>query len=389
MKVKRLLGSLAVAGTLTALLLSTAAPAFASTFSIAITPTTSQAIPGSFDPHAIPISVSVNTDCSLLCTTKLSVSITGPDASAQPADVSTNNSSAAMSFPWDSQPLTHHNGVYTVVATASEGGVGSGSQTARMDLKLNNTPVAPTGVSAALDSSDVVVSWNPNPEPVSDIKGYQVYRSDSGSTPISGLITSTSFRDTNAPKGQTVSYGVSALRYSPVASSGLISSAATGQSAQIPVPAPAPAAAAQTIPQNIATVDPPPTPKAVAGKASTTTAPSSVTKQALSFGTSAPTPISGPTLPTQVVQLPQPNVVQFAPLLPYSGKIPEVPVTSNVPTPVAAQGNDGGQQASIALPGGVKVTPVDAVKYVATAAFLIVAAVHITRFARKLRNAPV
>jgi len=35
------------------------------------------------------------------------------------------------------------------------------------------------------------------------------------------------------------------------------------------------------------------------------------------------------------------------------------------------------------------VTPVDAIKYVATAAFLIIAAVHVTRFARKLRNAPV
>ena len=101
-----------------------------------------------------------------------------------------------------------------------------------------------------------------------------------------------------------------------------------------------------------------------------------------------PAPIAAPTLPTRVVQLPQPNVIQFAPLLPYSGKVPEVPVTSNAPAPVAAQAEQG-QSTAVVMPGGVKVTPVDAIKYVATAAFLIVAAVHVTRFARKLRNAPV
>ena len=63
-------------------------------------------------------------------------------------------------------------------------------------------------------------------------------------------------------------------------------------------------------------------------------------------------------------------------------------MNSNVPPPVAAQA-DQGQSTAVVMPGGDKVTPVDAIKYVATAAFLIVAAVHVTRFARKLRNAPV
>jgi hypothetical protein len=113
-------------------------------------------------------------------------------------------------------------------------------------------------------------------------------------------------------------------------------------------------------------------------------------KQPVTLGVIKPsTPLVAPTLPTRVVPLPQPNVVQVAPLLPYSGKIPEVPSNSNVPAPVAAQADPGGPSTVVALPGGVKVTPVDAVKYVATAAFLLVAAVHITRFARKLRNAPV
>jgi hypothetical protein len=65
-------------------------------------------------------------------------------------------------------------------------------------------------------------------------------------------------------------------------------------------------------------------------------------------------------------------------------------VNSNVPPPVAAQA-DQGQSTAVVMPGGAnnKVTPVDAIKYVAAAAFLIVAAVHVTRFARKIRNAPV
>lgn len=386
MKVKRLCQSLAVAGTLTALTVGTALPALASTFNIAITPNTSQAIPGSTDPHAIPISVSVSTDCNLVCSTNLSVSVTGPDPVPAPAPVSNNQSSASLNFTWDSKPQSSHNGVYTVSANASEGGLGSGSKTVTMALNLNNPPSAPSGINSALDASGTpVVSWSANPEP--DIKGYQVYRSDTGSTPlVNGLITGTSYKDDAAPKGQAVTYKVAALRYSPVDSSGMISSATSVQSG--PVTAPAPAAVAQAVPQNIATVDPPPAPKTSGAKAGAT-APSSVNRQALTFNTSAPTPISGPTLPTRVLQLPQPNVVQFAPLLPYSGKIPEVPVTTNVPAPVAAQAGDAGSSSSIALPGGVKVTPVDAVKYVATAAFLIVAAVHITRFARKLRNAPV
>jgi hypothetical protein len=86
-----------------------------------------------------------------------------------------------------------------------------------------------------------------------------------------------------------------------------------------------------------------------------------------------------------VIQLPAPNVVPFAPLLPYSGKIPEVAVTTTVPAPVQAEpAGDTSQSGTIALPLGVRVKPVDAIKYIATAAFLIVAAVHLTWFARRL-----
>jgi hypothetical protein len=114
--------------------------------------------------------------------------------------------------------------------------------------------------------------------------------------------------------------------------------------------------------------------------------PAGVVQEAVALAPVKPAPIAAPSLPTKVVQLPAPNVVQFAPLLPYSGKIPEVAVTTtDVPAPVQAQGGAAGGRSSLALPGsGDKVTPVNAVKYIATAAFLVVAALHVTRFARKL-----
>jgi hypothetical protein len=378
MKVKRLLGSLAVAGTLTALSIGTAVPAFAAPhITFTLTPSDGTQLPGSLDPHGIRLSVSAKSDCVLLCTMAgLSFSVKDPDGKVVASGSAPSNTGNFLtaSAAWDTKPTATKNGNYTFVASAAQGGLTtqpSESQTAT--LRVSNVPVAPAGVQTALDASGVpVVTWNANPEP--DIKGYQVFRSDQGLQ--SGLITTTSFRDTSAPKGQDVSYKVSALRFSPT-ESGMIGSSTSDQTAAVSVPAPA---ADPGAPQNVATADP-----------AKGAAPAGPMKQPVTLGVIKPsTPITAPTLPTRVVQLPQPNVIQFAPLLPYSGKIPEVPTTSNVPAPVAAQADAGGGQVTVVgLPGGVKVTPVDAVKYVATAAFLLVAAIHITRFARKLRNAAV
>jgi hypothetical protein len=379
MKVKRLLGSLAVAGTVTALSIGTAVPAFADPhITFTLTPSDGTQLPGSLDPHGIRVAVSAKSDCllGLLCSMTLSFTVKDPDGKTVASGSAQSNSGnfASASTAWDTKPTGTKNGNYTFAATASEGGLAPPPPEAKQaTLKLNNPPVAPTGVQTALDPSGVpVVSWSANPEP--DIKGYQVFRSDQGLQ--SGLITTTSFRDTTAPKGQDVSYKVSALRYSPVDPSGMTGSGTSNQTASVSVPAPP---ADPGAPGNVATADP-----AKGG------APAGPMKQPVNLGVIKPsTPITAPTLPTRVVQLPQPSVIQFAPLLPYSGKIPEVPTTSNVPAPVAAQADPGSQSTVVALPGGAKVTPVDAVKYVATAAFLLVAAVHITRFARKLRNAAV
>jgi hypothetical protein len=374
MKVKRLLGTLAAAGTLTALSIGTAVPAFAAPhIAFTLAPADGAALPGNLDPHGIRLAVSAKSDCVLLCSMdSLSFTVKDPDGKqvASGSAPSNNGNFISASTAWDTQPTAKKNGNYTFVATAAQGGITTQpSESQQATLKVNNPPVAPTSVQTALDSSGVpVVSWSANPEP--DIKGYQVFRSDQGLQ--SGLITTTSFKDTSAPKGQALSYKVTALRFSPIEASGLIGSGTSDQTGSVTVPAD------PAVPQNVATADP-----------AKGAAPEGPTKQPVTLGVTKPTPITAPTLPTKVVQLPQPNVVQFAPLLPYSGKIPEVPATSsNVPAPVAAQA-DPGQPTVVALPGGVKVTPVDAVKYVATAAFLIVAAVHITRFARRLRNAPV
>jgi hypothetical protein len=378
MKVQRLLGSLAVAGTLFALTIGTAVPASAAShITFTLTPADGAVLPGQLDPHGIRVAVTAKSDCALtglLCSmASLSFTVKDPDGNlvASGSAPATSGNSISASTTWDTQPTAKKNGNYTFVASAAEGGlITQPKQTQQATVQVNNPPVAPTGVQTTLDASGVpVVSWSANPEP--DIKGYQVYRSDGALQ--SGLVSTTSFHDTSAPKGQALSYKVSAVRFSPDPS-GLIGSTPSVQTAAVTTPAPAGDPGA---PQNVATADP-----------AKGAAPSGPVKQAVAVSEAKPTPIAAPTLPTRIVQLPQPNVVQFAPLLPYSGKIPEVPVTSNAPAPVAAQAEQG-QSTAVVMPGGVKVTPVDAIKYVATAAFLIVAAVHVTRFARKLRNAPV
>src|SRR5262249_18296917 len=149
--------------------------------------------------------------------------------------------SISANATWDTQPTARKNGTYTFVASATEevlaglGNILTGptTESQQVTLKVNNAPVAPSGVQTTLDGSAPVVSWSANPEP--DIKGYQVFRSDGGLQ--SGLVSGTSFRDASAPQGQALSYKVSALRFSPIDSSGMIASAASAQTAAVTVPA--------------------------------------------------------------------------------------------------------------------------------------------------------
>ncbi|MGH2718662.1 MAG: hypothetical protein ACRDJU_08800 [Actinomycetota bacterium] len=404
MKVHRLLGSLVVAGTLSASILGLMGPAEASTdLSLSVNPVNNSQIPGSLPANAVPIQVTASCDTLLCSISSISASLTGPSgaaaslASGSMAKCPSNptvGSCSQESFTWNTQPASSPNGKYSLNASATDSGISGGTQPFTETLLLNNAPSAPTGVSAALNpaaGNTPLVSWKANPEP--DISGYEVFRSGSGSSAaaFSAPANVTSYQDTTAPQGAAVSYIVVAVRTSPVWGSGITSCGGQAPCSNPPTSQETPAvtvpaaatATTQQLPKSVATVDPP---KSVSGSGTTGTSVS--TEAPITLGGNQLKPIVAPSLPTTIVQLPEPNVVQFAPLLPYSGKIPEVAVTSSVPAPVqAADGGTTSTESTVALPVLGHVKTVDAVKYIAAAIVLIVGAVHLTRYARGLTKA--
>ena len=95
MKVKRLLGSLAVAGTLTALSIGTAVPAFADPhIKFTFSPVNGAQLPGSLDPHGIRLAVSAKSDCllGLLCSMTLSFTVKDPDGGTVASGSAQSNS---------------------------------------------------------------------------------------------------------------------------------------------------------------------------------------------------------------------------------------------------------------------------------------------------------
>ncbi|HEU5003233.1 MAG TPA: hypothetical protein VFW71_10715 [Actinomycetota bacterium] len=341
----------------------------------------------------VPINVSASCSDLLCAMSSVSISITdgggavvGSDSWNAPAN-STQASVTVPTYQWNSGASTKANGTYTINATGTEAKnlLGTPPGTAATQILVNNPPANPSGVKATLSGSTPVVSWNPNPE--ADITGYEVFRSG-GSGSAAAFNTAagvTSYQDTAAPAGTPVSYIVVAVRSSPVYSSGITSCGKAApcsspptnlETAAVTVPAPS----GPTLPNSVATVDPPKPVAAAKGVTGTSSLPQ---LQPVALTAPKPNQVTAPSLPTTVIQLPQPNVVQFAPLLPYSGKIPEQAVTTTVPAPVQAPPAQG-SQSSISLPAIGKVTPVNAAKYIAAAAILIVLAVHLTRYARKL-----
>lgn len=405
MNLRRLSCSLVAAGTLaasafgfTAVAFTGAAGAAASNVTVVINS------PAANAPEQGTVPVNVSASCSdLLCAMQsVSISITDGGGTVVGTDSWTapqGSNAAAVTVPtyqWNSASSTKANGTYTINATGTEaqnlqGALGAppAPGTAATKILVNNAPANPSGVKAALNpaaNNTPLVSWNPNPE--SDITGYEVFRSG-GSGSAAAFNTAagvTSYQDTTAPTGSPISYIVVAVRSSPVYSSGITSCGKAApcsapptnlETAAVTVPAPS----GPTLPNSVATVDPP---KPVTPAKGTVTG-TSTQPQLQPVALSAPKPqqVTAPSLPTTVIQLPQPNVVQFAPLLPYSGKIPEQAVTTTVPAPVQAPPAQS-SQSSISLPAIGKVTPVNAAKYIAAAAILIVLAVHLTRYARKL-----
>lgn len=242
---------------------------------------------------------------------------------------------------WETSALTRYNGRYTVVAEAAsivDGESGAASATIS-GLVVDNPPVPPKGLEVALQESAPVLTWTRNPEP--DVRRYRVLRSDAGRPPIQiAEAGETSYRDSAAPQGVDFSYRVVAVRASRVSRTGL-ASAPSDPSGALAIPAPPPGA---TQP---ATLPPPPVP--------------------------APPPL--PTLKPRTVAPPRPGPA-FSPLLPYQTPLP-APAAGE-----AEEAEEGDPQAGAAsaAPGG---TP-DKTPFLAGAAMLLVASLHLARAARRL-----
>lgn len=130
-------------------------------------------------------------------------------------------STARLILNWNTNTVTRYNGIYRVVATAQSHG-GNSETTTVQDLKVDNPPLQPVNVVAALDENVPVVSWAANPEP--DLIHYRVYRSyDGGSFSLIATTTGTELRDSNAPKNTSLRYELAAVRKSSVRSAGIVS----------------------------------------------------------------------------------------------------------------------------------------------------------------------
>lgn len=136
-----------------------------------------------------------------------------------------------LEINWDSTTVTPRNGVYKISATVTSHL--QSTETAVLDsLKVNNPPLAPAGVAASMEGSNVRVSWKPNPEP--DLISYRILRSadDSRFEPLAAVSRGeTSFIDPAPPRGPRLSYRVTAVRYSPLDSEGVAS--ANGTATQV------------------------------------------------------------------------------------------------------------------------------------------------------------
>lgn len=143
---------------------------------------------------------------------------------------------------WDTTK-SGYNGSFDVRASATtKPSLLTGSRTltgTAQGVLVNNPPVAPTGVKAALTGKVPVVTWKANPEP--DIKAYRVLRAAaSGSFQQVGSVTATKFSDSTAPAGLPLRYQIVAVRSSPVSEQGITAKSGTTDPVTIPAPEPAP-----------------------------------------------------------------------------------------------------------------------------------------------------
>jgi hypothetical protein len=285
---------------------------------------------------------------SLSSLKSFSVSIVPVDASlpALPPSATTSRSyplvvigdgkvADTIEMPWDTGSL-RYNGTYQISATAVSM-LGSTAHAAIGNLLINNPPAQPVGASVRLDGTVPVLNWSANSEP--DLTGYRILRSAGGGAYSQvGTAPGNSFRDTKAPQDKPLTYRIVALRKSPSDPNGIASTASLPSGAVVASSPVTPTVAA-------------PVKKPVPGSTSQT-GPA----QAQDHGSST----FAPTLP-------------FAQALPTStATLPDVPA----PTPAAA-----------GLPTTVtytKSTLSQKLPFLAAALLIVLIAIHIFRYARRL-----
>lgn len=123
------------------------------------------------------------------------------------ADYDGLKDSATLEYGWNTS--AGRNGEYAVTVKANFSGGGSDSTTYK--VKVDNAPQAVSGVTANYTGSEVVISWNANPE--ADITGYVVERDGGAGWASVGRTEGTSMTDN--PGAGSFNYRVTALRYSP------------------------------------------------------------------------------------------------------------------------------------------------------------------------------
>ena len=273
-----------------------------------------------------------------------------------PATLVNPQSQDSIDQSWDTRSLTPYNGRYELSATATSL-LNWHASTTVPNVLVNNPPATPTGVAVNVSGGAPVVSWAANPEP--DITGYQVLRSANAGAyaVIASPSGATSYTDHAVPTGTAVSYEVVAVRSSPVSPGG-IASANSGPTAVVTLGAP--------------------TAKPGAPAAGPAGHSVGSTKSTASVTTPGKAVTTGPALNPGV----DTSVGGFAPTLPL-GQVPtatEAPAGNSNPAVIT------GPQTLAGEGTGTTTTP-QKLRYLATAAFLLIVAFVVIRYATQLLRA--
>ncbi|MGH2706492.1 MAG: hypothetical protein ACRDJ4_15815 [Actinomycetota bacterium] len=286
--------------------------------------------------------------------------------------------SATISVSWGTSAMKV-NGTYNIVAVAEHQsflGLDPHSTTRTITANVNNPPKTPTGVNAGIEGNNIVVVWAKNPE--ADMQGYRVQRSQAGGafTQVGSVPASTlGFVDVGPTPGVAYGYRIVAVRKSPVDANGIASGSPSAATAALTVPIP-----------------PSPTPDAggatqAAGQGATgteagTTASTSPTpfKQPLVLGNQTIAPVEVPKAPPYQVVAPKKDR-GFAPLLPYTGQLPEA--TEEAPEAAPEQAQAGGVTTTTTDTRLIS-QPLDRARFLAGGLLLLVVAFHFGRMGRRL-----